>query len=191
MVRGSFGFALVSLGGFAVWAFAGRWLTTRIGEGGMYGVSALVFILFSGFFLNSLLRGPGRLWRFYKAFVPAFLAYAAVWSAAWFSLGFGRGEWIGSFAGTTVFVLLVAWSLGSFRGFVLACLVLFATHSAGYFLGGELYYWTNKPAAAELFDRFSKQQIALAGRMAWGLLYGLGFGAGLGYAFYKFQPRKH
>lgn len=190
MLRGSLGFAVVSLGGFAVWAFGGRWFEARLGEAGMYAVSAVVFLGLSGLFLHPLVQGPNSVWRFYKAFTPAFFAYAIVWSVAWFTLKFGLGEWLGSLLGTVVFAALLGWSLGSHRSFFAVCLVLFVTHSAGYFLGGELYYWSKKPAAAEMFSGLSKSQIAICGRMAWGLLYGLGFGAGLGYAFFKFQKPK-
>jgi hypothetical protein len=191
IVRGSIGFAFVSLGGFSVWAFGGRWFESRIGEVGMYAVSALVFLVLSGAFLHPLVHGPRPVARFYKAFLPAFVAYAVVWSVAWFSMGFGFGEWIGSLLGTIVFAALLAWSLGSYRSFLLVCLVLFVTHSIGYFLGGELYYWSNKPAAAEMFSTLSRSQRAISGRMLWGLLYGLGFGAGLGYAFFRFQTPRH
>jgi hypothetical protein len=188
--RGSIGFALVSLGGFAVWAFGGRWFAARLGEGGMYAVCAIVFLGLSGLFLHPLVQGPRALWRFYKAFVPAFVAYAVVWSMAWFTMGFGAGEWIGSVLGTIVFAALVARSLGSYRSFIVVCVVLFVTHSFGYFIGGELYYWSHKPAAADLLGSLSRWQRTVGGRMAWGLLYGLGFGAGMGYAFFQFQVPK-
>ena len=187
VLLGSVGFAAVSLGGFAIWAFAGRWLGDRVGEAGMYAVSALVFVVLSGLFMRPLMVGPRPLPRFYRAFIPAFLAYAAVWSVAWFSMGFGVGEWIGSLLGVIVLAALLGRALGSYRAFLAVCLFLFVAHSLGYFLGGELYYWSNKREAAEMFSGFSRRQIALCGRMAWGLLYGLGFGAGLGYAFFKFQ----
>ena len=190
MLRGALGFALVSLGGFAVWAFGGRWFEARLGEAGMYGVSTAVFLLLSGVLLHPLAHGPNRLWRFYKAFTPAFFAYAILWSIAWFTFKFGLGEWLGSLVGTVAFAALLGWSLGSHHAFIPVCLVLFVTHSAGYFLGGELYYWSRKPAAAEMFSALSRSQLRIGGAMAWGLLYGLGFGAGLGYAFFKFQTRK-
>ncbi len=190
VLRGSIGFGLVSLGGFAVWAFGGRWFSARLGEGGMFAVCAIVFLGLSGLFLHSLVQGSGTLRRFYKAFIPAFIAYAIVWSVAWFGLGFGAGEWIGSLLGTIVFAALVARSLGSYGSFIVVCLVLFVTHSIGYFLGGELYYWSHRPAAADLLGSLSRWQRTVGGRMAWGLLYGLGFGAGMGYAFFRFQVPK-
>jgi hypothetical protein len=54
--------------------------------------------------------------------------------------------------------------------------VLFVGHSAGYFLGGPLHY-------------HSGPEYRLLGILGWGLLYGLGFGAGIGYAFQAFLRR--
>lgn len=190
VLRGSLGFAVVSLAGFAVWAFAGSWFYANVGEAGLYAVSTVVFVGMSGLLLHPLVRGPGSLLRFYKAFVPAFIAYAVVWCVAWFALRFGPGEWLGSFAGSVVFAVLIGRALGSFRSLLAVCAVFFVTHSAGYFLGGQFYNWSKGPSAAELLNGLSQAQIAMLGRLGWGLLYGLGFGAGLGYACCTFQkPR--
>lgn len=123
--------------------------------------------------------------RFYKAFVPAFLVYAVAWSVCWFVWGFGMGEWLGSFAGCALFtlVLRIAFRVPGRPGNVL--LVLFLSHSAGYFLGGKLYMALAHPPLA--VAGLTKAQVALAGRLGWGLCYGLGFGAGIGYAFSVMQ----
>src|SRR6188472_4305179 len=91
VLRGTIGFAIVSLCGFSVWAFAGNWFHRNVGEAGLYAVSALVFVALAGLLLHPLVLGENRVARFYKAFVPAFFAYAFVWSACWFLLKFGRG----------------------------------------------------------------------------------------------------
>ena len=187
VLRGSLGFAVVSLAGFAVWAFAGKWFYANVGEAGLYAVTTVVFVGLSGLLLHPLVRGPNSLPRFYKAFVPAFVAYAAVWCVTWFALHLGLGEWLGSLGGTVVFAVLIGRALGSYRSLVLVCAVLFATHSIGYFLGGEFYAWTKKPSTIELLNGLNRNQIALMGRLGWGLFYGLGFGAGLGYAFFTLQ----
>jgi hypothetical protein len=176
ILLGSLGFGAVSVGAFAVWASSGKWLSTHLGEGGFYGVMAAVFLGFSGLTLHRLVQGPYSYLRFMKAFVPAFLAYTAVWCAAWFAFRFGWGEWLGSFGGCAAFALVVGWSLGNLRPLARVALILFATHSAGYFLGGPLHY------------RSGPDQ-RLLGILGWGLLYGLGFGGGIGWAFHAFQKR--
>ena len=187
VLRGSLGFAAVSLAGFSVWAFAGRWFHENAGEAGLYAACAVVFLGLSGLLLHPLLRGPGSLIRFYKVFIPAFMAYAVVWCAAWFVWKFGAGEWVGSLAGSLVFTTLVGWSLGNLRSWGRVAIVMFLAHSTGYFLGGKLMYWMIGPGGADMFTGISKTQISLMAKLGWGLLYGLGFGAGLGYAFFVFQ----
>lgn len=174
VLRGALGFAGVSLAAFGVWAFAGKALSARLGEAGFYGVIALIFLGLSGLCLSPLVEGPRSWSRFNKIFIPAFLAYTAVWCGCWFALGWVKGEWLGSLAGTVAFAAVLAIFFGSFKPFLKSALLLFLGHSAGYFLGGPIHY-ANK---------------ALWSIFAWGLLYGLGFGAGIGYAFHAFQSRK-
>lgn len=187
VLRGTVGFAAVSLAGFSVWAFAGRWFYSNTGEVGLYIACAVVFLGLSGLLLHPLLRGPGSLIRFYKAFIPAFMAYAVIWSAAWFVGKTGAGEWIGSLAGSLVFTALIGRSLGNLQSWGRVAAVMFVAHSAGYFLGGKLMYWMIGSGGAEMFAGLTKSQIGLMAKLGWGLLYGLGFGAGLGYAFFVFQ----
>jgi hypothetical protein len=187
MFRGSIGFAIVSAAGFSVWAFAGKRLYASVGEAGLYAVCALVFLGSSGLLLSPLVRGPRSLLRFYQIFMPAFLAYAILWCAAWFSLRFGRGEWLGSLLGSLVFVTATGRGLGNYGGFLRASIVVFVCHSAGYFLGGQLMHWINGPTSAALFTGLSKPQLSAMAKLSWGLLYGLGFGAGIGYVFWTFQ----
>ncbi|MBC8001158.1 MAG: hypothetical protein H7X97_01105 [Opitutaceae bacterium] len=187
VLRGTVGFAAVSLAGFSVWAFAGRWFYTNTGEIGLYVACAVVFLGLSGLLLHPLLRGPESLIRFYKVFIPAFMAYAVVWSVAWFVGKTGLGEWIGSLAGSLVFTALIGRSLGNLRSWGQVAAVMFIAHSAGYFSGGKLMYWMIGPGGAEMFAGMAKAQISLMAKLGWGLLYGLGFGAGLGYGFFVFQ----
>ncbi len=191
LLRGGFGFAIVSLVGFSVWAFAGKWLYPMIGEGGLYAACLLVFLGLSGLLLHALVRGPRPLWRFYGIFIPAFFAYAVVWCAAWFAWRFGVGEWVGSLAGTAIFVTVTTLRFGNYRGFIKACLVLFACHSAGYFLGGKWMQWMASPVAAAMFSGLSKPQLSGMAKLGWGLLYGLGFGAGIGFVFYTLQRQNN
>lgn len=181
----------MSLVGFALWAFAGKWFYKNVGEGGLYGASALLFLGSSGFFLHPLVHGPNSIRRLYKIFVPAFFAYAGVWCAAWFALRFGPGEWLGSLFGSFAFVALTGFGFGNYRGLVRAALVMFVLHSAGYFLGGQLMYWLVGPEGREMFSSLSKAQLSAVAKLTWGLSYGLGFGAGIGYAFWIFQRKQN
>jgi hypothetical protein len=189
MIRGSIGFAFVSLAAFSVWAFAGQWLETRLGEGGLYAACALVFLALSGLLLHPLVPGPHSLLRFYQIFIPAFLAYAIVWCAVWFILRFGPGEWLASFLATAAFAGVVTWRFHHPRSFFRIALVLFIANSAGYFLGGQLMRWLFTHAASSFFSGLSRPSISLIAKLAWGLLYGLGFGAGIGYAFQTAQDK--
>jgi hypothetical protein len=168
IVRGAICFTIVSLAGFSVWAFAGGWFYANVGEAGLYAACTVVFTGLAGLLMNGLLRGPNRLRRFYVAFVPAFLAYALIWCVCWFLLKGGVGEWVGSLLGSAVFALVLGKMLGSTNGLVPAIVILFGAHSAGYFLGGMAYASVGHP-------------------LLWGFFYGIGFGTGIGYAFYRFQ----
>jgi hypothetical protein len=138
--------------------------------------------------MHSLLEGTNRIVRFYMIFVPAFLAYAVVWSACWFLLKFGAGEWLGSLLGCAAFAGVAGNMLKSKGGFAKVIVVLFLTHSAGYFLGGVAYGALRHPP--EFLRGLSRAQIGLLSKMLWGFFYGLGFGAGIGYAFHQFQTKR-
>jgi len=91
--------------------------------------------------------------------------------------------------GCVAFAAVTGWGFGNYHGFVKVCIGVFCCHSAGYFLGGKLMHWMAGPGAAAMLTGFSKAQLSLAAKLSWGLLYGLGFGAGIGYAFCVFQFR--
>lgn len=175
VLRGGLGFAAVSVAAFSIWAFGGGWFRGRGGDPAMYTAIAIAFLGGTGLFLHPLLGGPRRLVRFYLTFIPAYAAYAAAWCGAWFTLKAGFGEWLGSFAGCALFALVTVLRHGRMQSLAMIGLVLFLTHSAGYFLGGELFTWMN--------DR-PEAHFSTLGKLAWGLFYGLGMGAGIGYAFF-------
>jgi hypothetical protein len=187
---GAGGFGLVSLIVFGFWAYAGSWFYRRVGEAGFYAACALLFVLLSGVALHPLVERPRRVRRFYRVFVPAFLAYAVVWSAAWF-LSLPRharwGEWIGSLAGCSILAWILVRGLSKQASPGWAALILFVLHSAGYFSGGVWMYWLLGPEGAEWLPEWSRAERALFAKLGWGLLYGLGFGAGLGCAFHLAQ----
>jgi len=187
MLRGSIGFAIVSLAGFSVWAFGGKWFQANLGEAGLYSACAIVFLGSSGLLLHPLVQGPRSLLRFYNVFIPAFLAYTIVWCTAWFILHFGLGEWLGSLLGSIAFVAVAARRFKNYKGTGKASILLFGFLSAGYFLGGKLMHWIAGPMGAAMLTGFSKTQISAIAKLSWGLLYGLGFGAGIGYAFQTLQ----
>jgi hypothetical protein len=190
MIRGTIGFGIVSLAAFSVWAFGGKWFQNHLGEGGLYAACALVFLALSGLLLNPLMRGSESFVRFYAIFIPAFLAYATVWCAAWFLLRFGPGEWLGSLLGTAAFVGVVNWRFHKAGGFIQTSLIAFALNSVGYFLGGQLMHWLLGHHGSALLSGLSKSGVLVVAKLAWGLPYGLGFGAGIGYAFHIAQSKQ-
>ncbi len=48
-------------------------------------------------------------------------------------------------------------------------------------------YWMAGPAGKAILAGFSKAHISVLAKLGWGLLYGLGFGAGIGHVFCTFQ----
>jgi hypothetical protein len=179
--HGGLGFAVVSIAAFSVWAFGAGCFRNLGGELGMYAAIAAVFLGLSGLVLGPLAGGFGR---FYKAFLPAFLVYAVVWTAAWFALPDKRGEWIGAAAGCLVFAWIAMKMLGSTRGWLIAALALFVLHTAGYFAGDWAMYdvFVPKARAAGKGTPDFQHYMTLA-KLSWGLFYGLGFGAGIGWVF--------
>ena len=172
ILRGAIGFAVVSAAAFSVWVYGGKWFHQHGGEAAMYAGCCLVFLGIAGLLLHPLLNGPKSLARFYKIFIPAFLLYAVAWCAGWFLMGAGRGEWVASLAGSIAFTLVMAAMLKGWRALLVSTLVMFVAHSAGYFAGEKVCYTSLHSAMSELL---------------WGVCYGLGFGAGIGYAFAAMQ----
>ena len=149
----------------------------------MYVAIAAVFLGLSGFVLGPLAGGVGR---FYKAFLPAFFVYSVVWTAAWFALPDKRGEWIGAAAGCLVFAWIAMKMLGSARGWLIAALALFVLHTAGYFAGDWSMYDVFVPQAKVAGKGSTDfQHYMTLAKLSWGLFYGLGFGAGIGWVFHK------
>jgi len=92
--------------------------------------------------------------------------------------------------GTAGFVGVISWRLKNARAFLQASLILFGLHSVGYFLGGQVMHWVLNAAGSGLLSGVSKPTLFVVAKLAWGLLYGLGFGAGIGYAFYAVQKKR-
>jgi hypothetical protein len=190
VLRGMLGFTIVSVAGFAPWALGGRLLHHAVGEIGMYAACALVFVALSGLVLHRLIIGPGSLVRFYLLFTAAFLAYAACWTLAWVSLRGHLGSVIGLLFGTALMAWMLVWAFDARREFVKVAAVLLVLNAAGYFVGGwveaELVRVRTIHILGLSLDRRSTLTLAM---LAWGVCYGIGFGAGLGLAFYVCQAK--
>lgn len=174
--QGAAGFSLASLIVFATVAFGERLMYRQFGLPGAYAIWTALFIAAGGAAMLPLIIGPGRTPRFYALFALSFFLYAAGWMAAYFSLRNATGEWLGALAGSVLLGLTLAWAFGAARRWPQILIGLFAGNAAGYFLGSLLHH-------------------AIKGRIGmllWGVSYGLGFGAGLGYALYQAQaPIRH
>lgn len=170
LLVGTAGFTLASLIVYGFWAGAGRFMYRTVGEAGFYAVCAVLFVALGAVFLKPLTSLSFG--RFAALFAGAFFAYALCWCLAWFFVRGRAGEWLGSFAGSLAFCLVLAAAFRSWPSLVASTLVLFVCHSAGYFLGGVAY-----------------ERITLLPQIAWGFFYGLGTGLGIGYAFDQAQRR--
>jgi len=171
LATGCFGFGAVSVAAFAVWAWGGTWLGARVGELGLYGACGVVLIGGGGLVLSPLLVGPGARGRFCGLFALAFFLYAGVWTGSYFSLRSRSGEVLAALLGPAILGMTLANAFatpGAMRRIVAA---LCATHAAGYFAGEILY---------ESLD-------GKAGMLLWGLTYGIGFGAGIGFTLFTCQ----
>lgn len=178
---GARGFTVLGLAGFLPWALGtGRWL----GEGGMFALCAIVFIALSGPLLHRLTPGPGSLWRFQILFTLAFVAYAAVWTLVWFKLRIHLSDYFGLALGTLAFSLVTAWRLNAWKQLPLAFVGLAVLHTAGYWVGDEIYVTLRSKAELQIASlHLNAAQCALIAKLGWGILYGVGFGAGIGWLF--------
>ena len=188
------GFTLVSFGGFAPWVIAGRWFYRTVGEAGLYVACAIVFIGLSGPLLHKLIMGPGSLSRCYKIFSLAFVPYAVVWTIAWMTLARATGPVtagiIGGLAGIAIMSLVLSRGFKAPQSLLKVMLALLVANLAGYFIGEWGYNGINalKEGNATGFV-LERQTRSILSKTAWGLCYGLGFGAGIGYAFYTCQAK--
>jgi hypothetical protein len=169
MIGSALGLAAVFAAGYSIWAFR------IIRESALqYSVIAAIIFCLGGFVLRAAAVRRGAAWSFPVCFALGFIAYAVLWSAAWFALrGKYQADLIGAVAGLAAMLAILRAAFGGGRGFVMMFVVLLALHSAGYYLGGQLY------AAVK----------GTNGRLLWGVAHGLGFGAGLGFVLASLQRR--
>lgn len=188
VLLGAIGFCLVSVAGFVPWAVFGRSLGRVVGEAGLYAICALVFIALSGVVLHPLILGRGSLGRFYRLFSVVFTAYSAAWIAGWMLLRGHAGSVVGLLGGTLLMGGFLSRAFGARDAFLPVALVLFAANAVGYFLGGWVEASLRTAGSVELLGRtVSRGTLRMAGMLGWGVFYGLGLGAGLGYAFHRCQ----
>ncbi len=171
LLIGSLGFCAVSLLVFATWSYGERWMFQQFGRYGAFFVWILLFMLTSGIVLSPLIIGPGRLLRFYLFFNVAFFCYGAAWTVIYFALPGPLDEWIGSLVGSVIWGAFIAFSFGAREHLVKLMVIMFITHSAGYFIGTALFW--------KLRSEF--------GNLLYGAIYGIGVGLGLGYCLYLAQ----
>ncbi|HUR56659.1 MAG TPA: hypothetical protein VM029_03045 [Opitutaceae bacterium] len=167
MVYGGLGFALVSAVAYSIWAF--RLVT---GAAALYSSVAAVYVVATGLVLGRLVAGSEATRRFAVLFGVAFILYALGWCAFWFGLkGKHHADLWGSMVGIAAMTWLILRAFNQ-RGDGLASFaVLFTFHTLGYYVGAELY------------DAIG----GTGGRLAWGVVHGLGFGVGLGYVLFRAQ----
>jgi hypothetical protein len=176
LVRGMFGFTVVSVAGFVPWAVFGSWFHKQGGEAGMYAACAVVFLVLTAPLLHRLIIGPGSMSRFYKVFCPAFAAYSVAWIVGWMTLRGHLGSIAGLLSGTVVMACMLVAAFDALRVVLKVFLALFVLNSIGYFVGG-------------VSEAAFIQEYPLYAKLSWGVFYGLGLGAGLGLAFHICQER--
>lgn len=188
--RGMIGFALVSFGGFAPWVMAGHWFYQYLGEAGLYAACAIAFMGLSGLCLHRLIIGPGSLVRCYQIFSLAFIAYAVVWTIGWMTLRGITGGIVGAFVGMVAMGMIFAFGFEARHMTITIVIALFVGNVAGYFVGEQAH---NAVLALKeentLGIVLEKPTRILLSKTAWGLCYGLGFGAGIGFTFHTCQAK--
>ncbi|MDR3404643.1 MAG: hypothetical protein P4L99_19225 [Chthoniobacter sp.] len=175
IVRGILGFTIVSVAGFLPWPIIERWVSHPT-EMELYVACTAVFIGLSGPCLHRLIIGPGSLARFYQLFALAFIAYAALWVTFWVMLRGDEGSLAGLLGGTVAMGAILAYAFDAPRVTLKVILALFVLNTLGYYAGGKI------EGKLALDHR-------LVAMLLWGACYGIGFGAGLGAAFYFCQER--
>jgi hypothetical protein len=180
VLLGAVGFFFASLIVFGTVAFGEGWMYRNLGEYGSYTSWTVLFILAGAAALKPL-RFPNLSGAaFYVTFCVAFLLYAAGWSAAYFLLGGGAvlfgglSEWTASLAGSILMALTIALGMGDVSVAPKLIAILFPANSAGYFLGGAAFYTMH----------------SRTGMVAWGAIFGLFLGAGLGASLFLAQDSR-
>jgi len=159
-------FSIVGLAGFAPWVFgAGKFHSTTI----LYTACAIPFFALGGLALYPDVRGRLSLGKTYLLFFGAFFAFSAGWCLLYLSMHGKHGEVFGALLGTAALCLVVRSTFAKQGGFLQSLGVVFTLFTVGYFAGDWLFYVV------------IPHSLASWGQLAWGICFGFGFGAGLGW----------
>ena len=156
---------------FAVVRCGQPWMSRFFGRSGPYVIATVLFIALGGGILSRLVIGLGRLRPFYPLFGLAFFSYAASWVMAYVTVRGLLGELLGSVIGSCLMGLVLCSAFGARELLPKLAVTLLLTISSGYFLGRLLHVAISGSVGMILF----------------GACYGLGVGAGLGYALFLVQ----
>jgi hypothetical protein len=163
----------------------GHEVVGKFGEGGLYAVCALTFIGLSGPLLHRLILGPGSLLRFYKLFCLAFSAYSILWICGWMTESLA-----GLLVGTAAMGAILACAFDAKESAFKVIAVLFVLNAIGYFGGGWVEGTFMGMKSIPLLGVVLARPVqAMIAKLLWGVCYGVGFGAGLGFAFHLCQGR--
>jgi hypothetical protein len=154
----------------------------------MYSTCALVFIGLSGLLMHRLVIGPSSLKRFYAFFSAAFLIYAIGWTAGWMLFRGHAGSAGGLMIGTILMSNVFGFVFDAKTRIAGVAAILFASNALGYFVGGWIEgYLSHQTEFGAAGIALSGASLAIFMKYMWAICYGVGFGAGLGYAFYTCQ----
>jgi hypothetical protein len=98
-----------------------------------------------------------------------------------------KAEILGAALGAVAMSAVMIWGFGAKREFSRALLALFAGNALGYFLGKVAWQWLRGEGAQVFAGLLTRQQRGWLAILAWGLLYGLCFGAAIGHVIYLCQ----
>ena len=182
ILRGALGFTVVSVLGFCPWAIFGAvFKDYKQAYGGhaleMYIACAVLFLVASAPVLHRLIIGPGSLFRFYGLFIPGFILYSAAWICCFSMIRGNLGGALGLLLGQALFAAVLCGAFNAWRVYVVITIMLFVGNALGYFGWGLVIVYVMN---------FKEPTWAM---LMWGVTYGLGFGAGLGYAFFACQEK--
>ncbi|WP_372366926.1 hypothetical protein [Candidatus Uabimicrobium sp. HlEnr_7] len=173
IISGAVAFTIASLLVFATVAFAERQLYQTLGMLGAYVFWVILFIGSGAILLHRLVRRVMSLQRFATVYAISFSLYSTAWITSYFFMRSNTGEWVGSATGSLSLSITLAIAFHMPQKIVSWSLFFFITHSLGYFSGSYIF---------EILHN-SK------GMILWGITYGLGTGAGLGFILYDVKEK--
>lgn len=159
-------FSIVGLAGFAPWVFgAGKFHSTAT----LYTACAIPFFALGGLALYPDVRGKLGLIKSYLLFFAGFFTFAGAWCLVYLTMHGKHGEVFGALLGTAALCLVIRSAIGKRSRFLEALGVVFTLFTVGYFIGDWLFY------------KVIPRSFASWGQLSWGVCFGFGFGAGLGW----------